>query len=86
MRLKNRIKRMEKEILQKKEIPAIVIRYLDGNISWANQIFPNEEEFLKAIERAFKDEPPSPDPDVILINFRRETKDINAGKYGVTEK
>jgi hypothetical protein len=82
MRLKKRIRNLEKDILQKKEIPTIAIKFLDGNIGWADQIFPNEEEFYKAVERAFKDEPPSPGPDVVLINFGREMKDINAGKYG----
>lgn len=76
MRLKKRIKNLEKDIIQKKEIPAIAIKYLDGIIDWADRVFPNEEEFHKAVERAFKDEPPSPGPDVILINFWREMKDI----------
>jgi len=86
MRLKKRRKKLEKDIIQKKDIPAIAIKYLDGFIDWANRIFPNEEEFHKAFEIAFLNEPSSPRPDVILINFARETKDINAGKYGVTEK
>ena len=80
MRLKKRIKNLEKDILQKKDIPAIAIKYLDGNIDWADQIFPNEDEFHEAVERAFKDELPSPGPDVIVINFQREMKNISRAK------
>jgi len=54
MRLKKRLQKLEKDIIQKKEIPAIAIKYLDGSIDWADRIFPNEEEFHKAVDRAFK--------------------------------
>ena len=77
MRLKKRLQKLEKDIIQKKEIPAIAIKYLDGIIDWADRIFPNEEEFHKAVERAFLNEPPSPGPDVILINFWRERSQVS---------
>jgi len=75
--LATRIDTLGKAIIQKKEIPAIAIKYLDGSIDWADRIFPNEEEFHKAVERAFKDEPPSPGPDVILIPFLRERSQVS---------
>ena len=80
MRLKKRIQNLEKDILQKNEIPAVAIKYLDGNIDWADQIFPNEEEFHKAVERAFRDKPPRQGPNVIVINFQREMKNISPAK------
>jgi hypothetical protein len=77
MRFEKRIQNLEKDLLQKKEMPAIAIKYLDGNIDWAGRIFPNDEEFHKDVERVFKNEPPTPGPDVIVINFRREMKNIS---------
>jgi hypothetical protein len=80
MRFEKRIQNLEKDLLQKKEMPAIAMKYLDGNIDWAGRIFPNEKEFHTAVVRAFKDEAPSPGPDVIVINFRRKMKNISQSK------
>ena len=69
---------------QKKDIPAVAIKYMDDKKCWDDRIFPNDEEFHKAVEIAFLNEPSSPGADLILINFGREMKNINAGKYGET--
>jgi len=77
MRLKKRIQNLEKNIVKQEDIPAIAIKYMDGNIDWNDQIFSNEKEFHKAVERAFRDKPPSPGPNVIVINFRRERSQLS---------
>jgi hypothetical protein len=79
MRLKKRIQNLEKTIVQKK-IPGVALKFLNGEIDWNGQIFANEDEFNKAVDRTFKDEPPSLRPDVIVINFRRKMKNISQSK------
>jgi len=80
MRLKKRIQNLEKNIVQKKEIPGVALKFLSGEIDWNGQIFSTDEAFHRAVDRAFKDEPPSPGPDVIVINFRRKMKNISQSK------
>jgi hypothetical protein len=80
MRLNKRIQNLEKNIVQKKEIPGVALKFLNGEIDWNGQIFANEDEFNKAVDRAFKDEPPTLGPDVIVINFRRKMKNISLSK------
>jgi hypothetical protein len=72
-----RFLRLEKLLKKKEGIPAVALRFLNGTIDWADRIFPNEEEFYKAVERAFRNEPPAPGPRVVIITFRRNMKDFS---------
>ena len=65
---------------QKENMPGIAIKYLNGEIDWNGQIFSTDEAFHRAVDRAFKDESPSPGPGVIVINFRRKMENINPSK------
>ena len=80
MRLKKRIQNLGKNIVQKKEIPGVALKFLSGEIDWNGQIFLTENEFDNAVDIAFKDEPPSPWPRVIIINFRRKMENIRPSK------
>jgi hypothetical protein len=58
----------------------VAIRFLNGTIHWADRIFPNEADFHKAVENTFRNEPPTPGPRVLVINFCRKMKDFNFDK------
>jgi hypothetical protein len=80
MKHHKRFLRLEKLVTKEECIPAIALQFLNGAIHWADRIFPNEEEFSKAVEIAFRNEPPSPDPRLVIINFCRNMVDCNLDK------
>ena len=80
MKYDKRFNRLEKLVKKEECIPAVALRFLNGTIDWADRIFPNEDEFHRAVEIAFSSEPPKPGPRFIIITFWRKMKDYNLDK------
>ena len=80
MKHHKRFLRLEKLVTKEECIPAIALQFLNGTIHWAGRIFPNKDEFNKAVENAFRNEPPKPGPRVIIITFWRKMDDYNLDK------
>ena len=77
MKYQERLLRLEKSVKKEGGIPRVAIRFLHGAIDWDDRIFPNEKEFSKAVDRAFRNEPHRPGPQVLIITFRREMKEYS---------
>jgi hypothetical protein len=77
MKHHKRFLRLEKLVTKEECIPAIALKFLNGTIHWADRIFPNEADFHKAVEIAFRNEPPAPGPRIVVINFCRKMKNFS---------
>jgi hypothetical protein len=80
MKYHKRFLRLEKLAKEEDRIPAVAIRFLNGTIAWDDRVFPNEDEFNRAVERALRNEPPAPGPQVVVITFWRKMKEYSLDK------